>query len=87
MADTAQPGPVPDGPRQDGPEQRGGAADRSADAARRPAAPATRTAPDHAVLSEEPPTGGLTAVLGKLRAAAAAHDDELADPGGLAQPS
>jgi hypothetical protein len=36
--------------------------------------------------SAEPPTGGLTAVLGKLRDAAAAHDDELAvDPEGLAE--
>jgi hypothetical protein len=82
MADTAQPGAA-----QDGPQQRGGEVDQSADAARRPAAPATRTAPDRDVLSEEPPTGGLTAVLGKLRDAAAAHDDELADPGGLAQHS
>jgi hypothetical protein len=82
MADTAQPGSVQDGPQQDGPQQRGGEVDQSADAARRPAAAATRTAPDHAVLSEEPPTGGLTAVLGKLRDAAAAHDDEPADPGG-----
>ena len=35
--------------------------------------------------SPEPTTGGLTAVLGKLRDAAAAHDDELADPDGLAE--
>ena len=76
MADTAHPGSAPDGPPPPG-----GEPDQSADAARRPAAPATRTAPDHAALSEEPPTGGLTAVLGKLREAAAAHDDEPADPG------
>jgi hypothetical protein len=40
---------------------------------------------DHAARGEDPPTGGLTAVLGKLREAAAAHDDELSDPGGLPQ--
>ncbi|HEX5294099.1 MAG TPA: hypothetical protein VFX25_34925 [Streptosporangiaceae bacterium] len=40
---------------------------------------------DHAARSEDPPTGGLTAVLGKLRDAAAAHDDELSDPDGLPQ--
>jgi hypothetical protein len=52
--------------------------------------PAPATAPDHpghAARSEDPPTGGLTAVLGKLRDAAAAHDDELADPGSLPQVS
>jgi hypothetical protein len=43
--------------------------------------------PGQAALSEDPPTGGLTAVLGKLRDAAAAHDDELSDPGSLPQPS
>jgi hypothetical protein len=42
-------------------------------------------APDRAALTEDPPTGGLTAVLGKLRDAAAAHDDELSDPGSLPQ--
>ena len=40
---------------------------------------------DYAARGEDPPTGGLTAVLGKLREAAAAHDDELSDPGGLPQ--
>jgi hypothetical protein len=80
MTDTAHPGSAPDGPPP------GGELDQSADAARRPAAPATRTATDHAALSEEPPTGGLTAVLGKLRDAAAAHDDELADPGRPPEP-
>jgi hypothetical protein len=82
MADTAHPGSAPDGPQRPG-----GEPDQSADAVRRPAAPATSTAPDHAALSEEPPTGGLTAVLGKLRDAAAAHDDELADPGPPPEPS
>jgi hypothetical protein len=50
--------------------------------------PAPATAPDrrdHAARSEDPPTGGLTAVLGKLRDAAAAHDDELPEPGSLPQ--
>jgi hypothetical protein len=42
--------------------------------------------PDHAARSDEPPTGGLTAILGKLRDAAAAHDDELTDPGRRPQP-
>jgi hypothetical protein len=37
--------------------------------------------PAPAALSEEPPTGGLTAILGKLRDAAAAHDDEPGTPG------
>jgi hypothetical protein len=46
--------------------------------------PAAR--PDPAGLSDEPPTGGLTAVLGKLREAAAAHDAELADQDGRLQP-
>jgi hypothetical protein len=40
-----------------------------------PAPEASRTA-----AGDEPPTGGLTAILGKLRDAAAAHDEELADP-------
>jgi hypothetical protein len=40
-----------------------------------PAPEASRAAP-----GDEPPTGGLTAILGKLRDAAAAHDEELADP-------
>jgi hypothetical protein len=82
MADSAHPGSAPDGPPQPG-----GEAEQSADAARRPAAPATRTAPDRPALTEEPPTGGLTAVLGKLRDAAAAHDEELADPGSPPQPT
>jgi hypothetical protein len=38
--------------------------------------------PDPAGPGDEPPTGGLTAVLGKLRDAAAAHDAELADQDG-----
>jgi hypothetical protein len=38
--------------------------------------------PDLAGPGDEPPTGGLTAVLGKLREAAAAHDAELADEDG-----
>jgi hypothetical protein len=38
--------------------------------------------PDLAGPGDEPPTGGLTAVLGKLRDAAAAHDAELADEDG-----
>jgi hypothetical protein len=41
--------------------------------------------PDPAGLSDEPPTGGLTAVLGKLREAAAAHDAELAEQDGRPQ--
>jgi hypothetical protein len=41
------------------------------------------TAPDYAGLSGDPATGGLPAVLGRLRDAAAAHDDELAGPGDL----
>jgi hypothetical protein len=42
--------------------------------------------PDYAGLADDPPTGGLPAVLGRLRDAAAAHDDELADSGRLAPP-
>jgi hypothetical protein len=52
--------------------------------------PAPATVPDHpghAARGEDPPTGGLTAVLGKLRDAASAHDDELSDPGSPPQPS
>lgn len=82
MADTATPGSAHDG-RQPGAEP-----EQAADAARRPAAPPPETAPDRKdrkALSEDPPTGGLTAVLGKLREAAAAHDDELSDPGSLPQ--
>jgi hypothetical protein len=63
-----------------------------ADAAGRDAAVRDVTVPDAlapdrsgrpapAPLSEEPPTGGLTAILGKLRDAAAAHDDEPGTPG------
>jgi hypothetical protein len=80
MADTAKPDSAHDG-RQPGSEP-----EQAADAARRPAAPPPETAPDRKALSEDPPTGGLTAVLGKLREAAAAHDDELSDPGSLPQP-
>jgi hypothetical protein len=76
MADTAKPGTAHDGRQRPGSEP-----DRAADAARHQTAPAPAAAPDHAALSEDPPTGGLTAVLGKLRDAAAAHDDELSDPG------
>ena len=82
MADTATPDSAHDG-RQPGSEP-----EQAADAARRPAAPPPETAPDRKdrkALSEDPPTGGLTAVLGKLREAAAAHDDELSDPGSLPQ--
>jgi hypothetical protein len=58
-----------------------------ADAAGQEAAVPDALAPDRsgrpapAALSEEPPTGGLTAILGKLRDAAAAHDDEPGTPG------
>ena len=79
MADTATPGSAHDG------RQPGSKPEQAADAARRPTAPPPETAPDRKVLSEDPPTGGLTAVLGKLREAAAAHDDELSDPGSLPQ--
>ncbi|HMG64719.1 MAG TPA: hypothetical protein VK599_17390 [Streptosporangiaceae bacterium] len=81
MADTAKPGSARDGRQQPGSEP-----EQAADAARHPTAAAPGTAPDRKVLSEDPPTGGLTAVLGKLRDAAAAHDDELSDPGSLPQP-
>jgi hypothetical protein len=50
-----------------------------------PAPERTTEGRDHADRGEDPPTGGLTAVLGKLRDAAAAHDDELSDQGGLPQ--
>ncbi|HMH93115.1 MAG TPA: hypothetical protein VK586_18775 [Streptosporangiaceae bacterium] len=79
MADTAKPRSAPDGRQQPGSEP-----EQAADAARPPTAPAPAAAPDHTALSEDPPTGGLTAVLGKLRDAAAAHD-ELSDPGSLPQ--
>jgi hypothetical protein len=46
-----------------------------------PPDPAPVAGADPAARGDEPPTGGLTAVLGKLRDAAAAHDDELTDPG------
>lgn len=49
------------------------------------AAGAPEAAPEQAVRSDDPPTGGLTAILGKLRDAAAAHDDELGESGGLPQ--
>jgi hypothetical protein len=77
MADTATPDSA-----HDGRQPPGGEPEQAADAARRP----PETAPDRKALSEDPPTGGLTAVLGKLREAAAAHDDELSDPGSLPQP-
>jgi hypothetical protein len=80
MADTAKPGAAQDGRQPPGSEP-----EQAADAARHPAAPAPAAAPDHAARGEDPPTGGLTAVLGKLREAAAAHDDELSDPGSLPQ--
>jgi hypothetical protein len=44
-------------------------------------------APDDAGLADEPTTGGLPAVLGRLHDAAAAHDDELTGLGGLAPPA
>jgi hypothetical protein len=78
MADTAKPG--------NGRQPPGSEPEQAADAARHPAAPPPKPAPDRTALSEDPPTGGLTAVLGKLREAAAAHDDELSDPGSLPQP-
>ncbi|HEY6479317.1 MAG TPA: hypothetical protein VIZ00_04770 [Streptosporangiaceae bacterium] len=72
MADTAKPGSAPGGgPPGSEPEQ---AAHDRQDRDR-----------DHAARGEDPPTGGLTAVLGKLRDAAAAHDDELSGQGGLPQ--
>lgn len=44
-----------------------------ADSATRPPQPGDQAGdPD-----EEPPTGGLTAILDRLRDAAAAHDDDL----------
>jgi hypothetical protein len=55
----------------------------------RPAAPDSSGRPardDQPGPDAEPPTGGLAAVLDKLRDAAAAHDDEIdgpADPPGL----
>jgi hypothetical protein len=42
---------------------------------------ASGTAADLAGLSSEPPTGGLTAVLGRLHDAAAAHDGEISELG------
>ncbi|HEY3979948.1 MAG TPA: hypothetical protein VGM79_21910 [Streptosporangiaceae bacterium] len=72
MADTAKPGSAPGG-RPPGGEPEQAARDHT-DRDRDPAA-----------RGEDPPTGGLTAVLGKLRDAAAAHDDELSDPGALPQ--
>jgi hypothetical protein len=64
------PDAVPDAPDVD--------AARRATAEDIPAAePPGRAVP--AALSEEPPTGGLTAILGQLRDAAAAHDDEDPD--------
>jgi hypothetical protein len=64
---------VKPGSGHDGRKRTGGEQEQTAD---------TR---DHADRGEEPPTGGLTAVLGKLRDAAAAHDDELAEPDRLPQ--
>jgi hypothetical protein len=80
MADTAKPGSVQDGRQEPGSEP-----EQAADAARHLTASSPEPAPDRKALSEDPPTGGLTAVLGKLRDAAAAHDDELSDPGSLPQ--
>jgi hypothetical protein len=51
-----------------------------------PAGERAGTAPDYAGLTGEPAAGGLPAVLGRLRNAAAAHDDELTSPGSLAPP-
>jgi hypothetical protein len=68
MADAATEGPAKEGPAQGGPAKEG------------PALQPDR--PDLAGPGDEPPTGGLTAVLGKLRDAAAAHDAELADEDG-----
>jgi hypothetical protein len=50
---------------------------RSRAAARGPATDAARPTPDPAGPDAEPATGGLTAILDKLRDAAAAHDDEV----------
>ena len=75
MAETAKPRSAPDGgPPGSEPEQAAHDRQDRQDRDR-----------DHAARGEDPPTGGLTAVLGKLRDAAAAHDDELSDPGGLPQ--
>ena len=48
---------------------------------------ATGPVPDCAGLTAEPPSGGLPAVLGRLRDAAADHDDELPGPDRLLPPA
>jgi hypothetical protein len=53
-----------------------------------PAAPGMAGAEaDYAGLADEPPTGGLPAVLGRLRDAAAKHDDELTGPDSPTSPA
>jgi hypothetical protein len=52
-----------------------------------PGAGRSGPAPDCVGLTDEPATGGLPAILGRLRDAAAAHDDELTSLGSLAPPS
>ena len=80
MPETAEPRSAPDGGSPGG-ESEQAARDRQ-DRQDRQDRDRDR---DYAARGEDPPTGGLTAVLGKLREAAAAHDDELSDPGGLPQ--
>lgn len=45
-----------------------------------------RAPADYAGLTAEPPSGGLPTVLGRLREAAADHDDELPGPDRLLPP-
>jgi hypothetical protein len=61
--------------------------ERSQSSSGQPGAERAGRAPDHDSLTAEPATGGLPAVLGRLRDAAAAHDDELTSPGSLTPPS
>jgi hypothetical protein len=50
-----------------------------------PAIASAGTTPDFAGLGGDPSTGGLPAVLDRLRDAAESHDGELTGPGGLDQ--
>jgi hypothetical protein len=68
---------VADTARNERPQGRGG----------QPGAERAGPVTDDGGLADEPTTGGLPAVLGRLRDAAAAHDDELTNPGGLAPPA